>query len=214
MKSLVFKLTLAFLLVGLTGAVLVAFFVRQRTRREFDRLIVDQNQQALLTNLTRYYQVYGSWEGVEAVFLPQRAEILPPPETQPRWEVRRSLFTITDAGGVVVFGGGPDHLGKPLSSSDLKKGEPLTVDGKTVGWLVFTPAIDRWQAGTPEGDFLTSVNQATLLSALAAVLVALVLGGILAYTLTRSLRELTAATQALARGELGHQVKVRSQDEL
>jgi len=46
------------------------------------------------------------------------------------------------------------------------------------------------------------------------VLVALVLGGILAYTLTRSLRELTAATQALARGELGHQVKVRSQDEL
>ena len=214
MRSLVIKLTLAFLLVGLTGAVLVAFFVRQRTQREFDRLIVDQNQQVLLTNLTRYYQVYRSWNGVETVFRPGSLETFPPPESQPRWEVRRSLFTIADDRGVVVFGGGPDHLGKPLSSGDLKKGEPLTVDGQTVGWLLFTPALDRWQAGTPEGNFLVSVNQATLLSALAATLVALVLGGILAYTMTRSLRELTAATQALARGELGHQVKVRSQDEL
>jgi two-component system sensor histidine kinase BaeS len=42
----------------------------------------------------------------------------------------------------------------------------------------------------------------------------MILGGILAYTMTRSLRELTAATQQLAKGKLGHVVKVRSRDEL
>jgi signal transduction histidine kinase len=128
--------------------------------------------------------------------------------------VRRALFTIADASGVIVAGGRHEDLGKTVPSGDLKQGEPLLVDGETVGWLLFTPALDRWQPGTPEGNFLTSVSQATLYSAIAATLVALLLGGFLAYTLTRSLRELTAATQALAKGELGHQVKVRSHDEL
>ncbi len=48
MRSLSVKLTLAFLLVGLTGAVLVAFLIRRSTLREFDRLVLDQNQQALV----------------------------------------------------------------------------------------------------------------------------------------------------------------------
>jgi signal transduction histidine kinase len=91
---------------------------------------------------------------------------------------------------------------------------PLEVDGETIGWLVFTPAIDHWLPGTPEGNFLRAVNQATLLSAVAATGFALVLGSILAYTLTRSLRELTAATKEVAKGKLGYQVQVRSRDEL
>ncbi len=47
-----------------------------------------------------------------------------------------------------------------------------------------------------------------------AVLLALALGGLLAFSLTRSLRELTEATVEIARGKLGKQVKVRSRDEL
>jgi signal transduction histidine kinase len=90
----------------------------------------------------------------------------------------------------------------------------LIINKQTVGWLLFTPGYDRWNPGTPEGRFLQNVNQATFYSAIGAALIALFLGGILAYTLTRSLRELTAATKLLAKGELGHQVKVRSQDEL
>ncbi len=214
MRSLASKLTLAFLLVGLTGAILVAFFVRQRTQREFDRLILDQNQQTLVDNITHYYQVNRSWEGVESIFRPQGSSPAPNPNFEPRWEVRRTLFTIANTQGVVVAGGKREDLGRVISQSDLKKGEPLIVDGETVGWLLFNPALDRWRADTPEGNFLLNVGQATLYSAIAATLVALLLGGFLAYNLTRSLRELTVATQALAKGELGQQVKVRSQDEL
>jgi signal transduction histidine kinase len=72
----------------------------------------------------------------------------------------------------------------------------------------------NWLATTPEGRFLRTVTLASLFSALVAVALALALGGLLAVTLTRSLRELTEATIEIARGKLGRQVKVRSNDEL
>jgi two-component system sensor histidine kinase BaeS len=217
-RSLAVKLTLAFLLVGLIGAVLVAVLVRRRTQNEFDRLIQDQNQQVLVNVLTRYYQRFGSWEGVERVFRPQTnpAEALSPfQEPGSRWETRRALFAIADQSGTLVFGGSPGDTGRRLNQSILKNSLPLTDEsGETIGWLLFTPALDRWRPGTPEGNFLLNVNRATLLSALAATGIALLLGGVLAFSLTRSLREMTAATQALAEGKLGRQVPVRSKDEL
>ena len=48
MRSLATKLTLAFLFVGLIGAVLVAVLVRQFTQRQFGQLVLDQNQQVLI----------------------------------------------------------------------------------------------------------------------------------------------------------------------
>ncbi len=214
MRSLALKLTLAFLLVGLTGAVLVAVFLSYRTQRELDRLVLDQNQQTLITNLTRYYQANGSWRGLEAAFRSQEDAGPAFRNPNPRLEALRALFVITDPEGKVVFGGRPGLAGRKLSNRELRSGVPLEVDGETIGWLVFTPAIDRWLPGTPEGNFLRAVNQATLLSAVAATGFALVLGSILAYTLTRSLRELTAATKEVAKGKLGYQVQVRSRDEL
>ena len=214
MRSLSLKLTLAFLLVGLTGAFLVAGFVRYRTQREFDRLVLDQNQQVLIANLTAYYAANGSWVGLEAAFRPGQGGQTPFRAGDLRWEMRRGLFLIADADGVVVTGGRPELSGQKLNSRDLKKGIPIQSDGQTIGWLIFLPSIARWEPGSPEGNFLLSVNQATLFSALGATGIALIMGGILAYTLTRSLRELTAATKVLAKGELGYQVKVRSRDEL
>jgi signal transduction histidine kinase len=53
-----------------------------------------------------------------------------------------------------------------------------------------------------------------LYAALGATLIALPLGLLLARTLTRPLRELTAASRAMAQGDLEQSVTVRSQDEL
>jgi signal transduction histidine kinase len=213
MRSLAVKLTVAFLVVGLTGAMLVALLVRRYTQREFDRLILDQNQQALVTYLTRYYQINGNWQGVDTIFRTPTENAFPRgPES--RWEIRRNLFSIADANGMIVLGSDPGLQGKKLRNSDLKNGVPLEVDNKTVGWLLFTPALDRWRPDTPEGNFLLGVNRAIFLSALIATAIAVLLGGILAYTMTRSLRELTHATNQLADGKLGYQVEVRSQDEI
>jgi signal transduction histidine kinase len=229
MRSLALKLTLSFLLVGLIGAVVVSILVQLRTRRAFNSFLKDQYETSLVVDLTGYFQENGSWQGVATMFLsgdgaPQAdfgstgspGEAGSPGNFGPggAWDPRRALFTIADAGGVVIFGGGPADQGRVLGQSDLDNGIPLEVDGTTVGWLISTPVLDRWNPRTPEGGFLQDVNQALLWSALIATAIALILGGVLAYTLTRSVRELTAATKELAGGQFGHQVQVRSKDEL
>lgn len=63
-------------------------------------------------------------------------------------------------------------------------------------------------------DFIRRISEAALVSAGIAALTALGVGVILARTLTRPVRELTAATKTMAAGNLGQQVAVRSNDEI
>jgi len=212
MRSLAVKFTLAFLFVGLVGSVVLAITVQLRTRQAFDRFIIDQNQQIFITNLVQYYQKFGTWDGIEKSF----PIALRPAESglENRNDLRRNLFSLTDAEGRVLFGRMPMETNGVIAPRDLRKGQPIEVDGQIVGWLLFNPALDRWRPGSPEGRFLSGVNSAIRFSVITASAIALVLGGILAYSLTRSLRELTAATSELAKGKLGLQVEVRSKDEL
>ena len=69
-RSLTFKLALAFLFVGVIGAVLVAVIVQYRTRDAFNQFIFTQEQQSLAKNLEQYYQDNGSWQGVGAYLQP------------------------------------------------------------------------------------------------------------------------------------------------
>lgn len=214
MRSLAFKLTLAFLLVGLVGAVLVAFMVRTQTQRQFSQLVMDQNQQVLIESLTQFYATNGSWQGVENIFRPQQANFQQAQNPNEPFEERRSIFALADKEGKLVFGAGPGIKDESFSPADLRKGVSIEVAGQTVGTLIFLPSLNRWDRGTPEGNFLTEVSFASLRSAIIASVLALLLGGILAYTMTRSIRELTTATTVIAQGKLGHQVKVRSKDEI
>jgi signal transduction histidine kinase len=204
MRSLAVKLTLAFLIVGITGALLVAFFVGQRTQREFDRFLLDRYQTDLIDDLSAYYEQTGSWGGIAGVM----AE---------RWRMgpRRGVpITLLDQEQRVVFS--RTHAkGEQLSSQDTKQELAVTVDGETVGWLLFDlPDPRRPPPDAPELGFLQRVRQAILFGALGAAAVALLLGIVLARTLTHPLSELTAATRALAGGALGQQVAIRSNDEL
>jgi signal transduction histidine kinase len=213
---------LAFLVVAVTGVLLITIVVRFYTQRAFNQLVMDQNRQVLLSTLIRYYQLFGTWQNVESVFRSgAQNPLIPTGEEntnrlfEGRWEARRDLFIIADQNGVIVFGG--ENLKKrisQLSNNVLRSGIPITVGEKTVGWLIFSPAVERWIGGTPEGDFLIGVQRAIWISAILACGIALLLGSFLAHTMTRSLRELTEATIEIARGKLGMQVKVRSNDEL
>jgi two-component system sensor histidine kinase BaeS len=220
-RSLTFKLTLAFLCVGLIGAVLSAFLIQQRTQTEFGQFLFDQNSADLATTLAQYYQESGNWDNVATV-MPQwlnnrstwgshppsnssPSDTTPPP-------VRRVFYFVVDQSGTIVYGS-PDRIGQP-APSDYQKGLPIEADGKNVGWLVSARPDTPWGNESPEGIFLASVNRVSLISAIISVLIALVLGAFLARTLTRPIRELTTATQVIAQGDLGVQVEVRSKDEL
>jgi signal transduction histidine kinase len=214
MRSLAFKLTLAFLLVGLTGAVLVAMIVRQRTRSAFDQFILNRERQELVNGLVEYYQARGSWEGVDdylqaLISAPQRF-------FDNRRDPRRNWarFILVGPDRTIILSSLPEQVGKRVAGDDLDEAIPLRVDDQTAGWLLLAPFPRQWIPNSPEALFLRNVNRATLLSALVATALALTLGSLLAYTLTRSLRELTEATVQIARGKFGMQVKIRSNDEL
>jgi signal transduction histidine kinase len=216
MGSLSTKLTLAFMAVGLVGAILVAVIVGQRTRAAFEGFIQNQEQEVLANNLERYYALNGSWEGVAEALRRLAAGGPGPGQGGGRRSFERywDLFTLVGADRSVIFSGRPANIGRTVSERDLAQAEPLVVDGETVGWLVREPVTSAWLRNSPEGMFLQQVNRAALISALIAAALALLLGGFLAFTLTRSLREIKEAAEEIARGKLGTQVQVRSKDEL
>jgi signal transduction histidine kinase len=218
-RTLTFKLLLAFLVVAVTGVVLAALFARWVTYREFDRLVLNQAQDNFVSEAVTFYEANGSWQGVRAFFglrapvgrLSPPAGQAPPEQALPVQQPPY-VFALIDTEGRVVLPAGPYRLGETVADDLLADGVPIEVDGQVVGTALATgdpPALS-----VQEQRYLDRTNLASLYAALAAVLVALVLGIFLARTLTRPVRELTAATRAMAQGALKQQVPVRSQDEL
>jgi signal transduction histidine kinase len=214
LRSLAVKLTLAFLLVGLTGSILVAVIIQQRTRVAFNTFIMNQEQQTLADNLVVYYQTKGSWTGVGNEVLTLQTTMPQPPRGGPDTRQGRAPFTLVGPDQIVVYSNQPNEIGDKLTKNQLTGAINLQSNGQSIGWLVLAPATRNFNPNTPEGNFLRNVNSATLLSAIVAILLAFALGGLLAFTMTRSLRELTEATIEIAKGRFGKQVKVRSKDEI
>ncbi|MCA9933292.1 MAG: HAMP domain-containing histidine kinase [Ardenticatenaceae bacterium] len=211
-RSLTLKLTLAFLFVGLSGAAFMALLVQYRTQTEFERFVLDNSQQALLDNLRIYYETFDSWEGVDYWYFHENGQRFAHNGGHPL------PFTLLDNTQIVVLPGPEYQQNQLIDHLDVKQWIPLDVDGATVGYLHFT-TFERGDVpvplpASPEEDFLSRINTAVGLSALGATAVALLLGALLARTLTRPIHQLTAATQIVAKGELGHQVEVKARDEL
>src|SRR3990172_3388574 len=210
MRSLALKITLAFLLVSLAGIVLVAIFTGRATAAEFGHFMMAQDQDFLSAELADYYQVQSGWTGVERVLRGG-----PPGMGNGAMHgmVMGGGAALVDTQGNVVVAGGGYFPGERLAPSQLATGIAILVDGQRVGTLI--PAGNTLrplsQAGT---EFLLRVNRALSLAAIGAAALAIILGAALARALTRPLTELKAATRALAAGQLGQQVNVRSRDEL
>jgi signal transduction histidine kinase len=222
-RSLAFKLVLAFLLVGLTGAALSAFFAWWTTLRDFNRLVLEQVQSDFVAEAAAYFQVHGSWQGAWEAF--RRLEDAPapaalrdnqqPPAAQNRaaQEIRSTyVFALADPQGRVVLPAGPFRLGDQVAADKLAQGIEVIVRGQVAGIALLTGQAPELSAR--EREYLARTTRSSFYAALAATLVALVLGAFLARTLTLPVRELTAATKVLAGGVVRQQVPVRSRDEL
>ena len=207
MRSLTWKLTLAFLIVGLTGAILVAAIVGIRTRSEFDRFLSTRDQSVVQDSLETYYASHGNWEGVRDML-----------RSTPPLDFYSRDMVLADANRVIVVGNRGTPVGEALRPDDVDLSTTLVVNGQTVGYLRFVAPSPR--AGgdptrpPPDAVFLDRVSWATGVSAGVAAFLALLLGSLLARTLTRPLRELTEATRSMASGNFDQRVTVRSADEI
>ncbi len=212
MRSLTLKLALAFLAVGLAGVVLVAVIVRRQTMLEFDRFIIDQYQAEVIARAGDYYVETGEWTGVESVLRGRRG----PGGGGPGGG--RPVILTSASGEVVAttaddeYQGNVNYAGGTTASTDPL---PIEVDGTIVGYVRFLDMGETQDLReTAEAAFLDRMSRAILISAIGAGLLALVLGAALASTISRPVRELTDGTKALAAGDLGHQVPVRTADEI
>jgi len=218
-RSLFIKLTLALLAVGLTGAVSVALFAGRATTVALRGFALEQSRENFVTHVTGYYRLNRSWEGAWEFFRrqapppppgppdPNRRE--PPPPPPQRLPPPHGLVA---AEGYVIIPAPPYRLGQRLSPQELAAGIPIIIEGQMVGIVVTSPEI--YIRNPQEAIYLRRIYQALGWGTAGATLAALLLGLVLVHPLTRPLRELIKATQAVARGELGQQVPIRSKDEL
>ncbi len=209
MRSITLKLVLAFIAISLLSTVLVVLFTRWRSREEFRSFLIDQNRPGVVVAFSNYYRQHGSWEGVANSLA--IAEQPAPATGAPQFQ--HGPFTLVDSStDRVVLAGEGYRLGGAIPPSDVSNAIPIQSGNRTVGFLLINRPVYRIPA--PGSAFLDRINLQILVGALVAIGLALLLAIILSRTLTRPIRELTFATQAVASGSPAHQVPVRSRDEL
>ncbi len=224
LKSLYWKLTLAFMLVAFTTAALVALFIRLTSADRLLQLIMDQQRSSLEQALSVYYASNGSWDGVDKSWQQIQIRSNPTPvgpssdrppldNTTPGEHGRGNLLGLADEQGTVIVAIDPSYpSGSTLPPEVLKAGILVMVGGKQVGTILMARQATGFNP--QETLFLQRTNQALLFAILGALVVALVMGILLARTLTGPLQALTQAAQSITRGQLEQQVKVRSNDEI
>jgi two-component system sensor histidine kinase BaeS len=207
MRSITLKLIFSFLCISLVSVLLIVLFARYTTSQEFRRFTETNDRSNLMETLEDYYLANGSWEGIERAELFRRYPA--PSEKHPRPE---NGLIVTDPSGTVIRPGPSYRVGDTVPADQIQRGAPIQVDGKTVGYLIFSPP--PFDQNSPERDFLNRTEQFLIYSALGATAIALLLGILFSRTLTSPIRELTRATHAMSEGDLSQQVPVRSNDEL
>ncbi len=220
MHSLRAKFLVAFILVALVGVGAVALVANRVTQREFT-LYVSQGgkmrAQRLAVELADYYAQTGSWDGVEAL-LGQSSSVRGGPgygrgpSMHPMiTEAERALIVGID-GRIVVDSQGA-LVGQKLGSAELVNGAPIVVGGQTVGTLLISSEDLSGQTALDQ-QFLGAVQRAVFLAGLSASIVAIIAAVWLSRHLIAPLRQLTAASEAMAQGDLSQRVQVHSGDEV
>lgn len=102
-------------------------------------------------------------------------------------------------------------VGTRLQADDIARGTPITLQGEQIGTIIVTPFNSP---STPAGDFLRSVGNSVLWAGIAAGIVALLMGSLLFFQITRPLRSLSAAAQSIAKGDLNQRAWSDNQDEV
>lgn len=219
--SLTSKLILAFIIVSVTAAGIVAAFLHLSSPDRLNQLIFEQSLAEFKEAVVEYYNQNGSLDNV-GYYLISSGVVPLPIEGGPEQQIgngftvrfdRRRVFVLTNPDGIILFANLPwANIGLRASQELLDAGESIVVDGQKIGVIIYQSEAFTL---TPEEEaYLRRTNRAVLLAGAGGVLAALLAGIWLARSLTRPLRDLTAAADRMASGELEQVVTVRSGDEI
>lgn len=189
----------------------MAFFVQRETEKAFERYTQIDIQNRFIINVTDFYRSTGSWRGIEAAsqfgigaFHPLEAPTPHKPPDPP--------YFLVDTKRKVLIPTTKYPHGTTVPASLLTAGKPILVRGTFVGTAL--PTGTMLPLRPEDRDYLARIRNALFYATGVSVVVAWILGALLAGRLTKPLRLLTQATRQLSSGELGTQVEVRSNDEV
>ncbi len=219
MSSLFWKGMVTFLVVIVAAVGTVAVLTGRATESAFRHYALTRSGlwEGLTTQLAEYYEARGSWAGIQEVLAvgPDRGKHVRGRDVGPRDPSLSTIgFRVVDAQGRVVA----DTEGPPqgtTSQAGLVDTVPIEVEGEVVGYLV--PALRNrpaWPLDTAQTAFLSRVRTTLWIGAAAALAIASIVGGLLFRSITAPLLELTAASEAIAQGDLAARADVRGQDEV
>lgn len=120
-------------------------------------------------------------------------------------------FLLLDVSDHVVIPNGPYHHGDLVHDEDRKVLMPVMVEGAQVGSM--SPQGQISYSAT-DLDYIDAMRSSLLIGCAAATVLALALGIGMGAALSRPLRRLTVAIQAMELGTLGQLVEVTSNDEV
>ncbi|HCR48370.1 MAG TPA: hypothetical protein DIW24_01995, partial [Bacteroidetes bacterium] len=163
------------------------------------------------TNVADFYRSTGSWRGIEAASQFGAGAPHPLDPSTPHQPPDPPYFLI-DTKRQVLIPTTKYPLGSTVPASLLTSGKPILVRGSFVGTALPTGVILPLR---PEDhDYLARIRNALIYATGVSVVVAWMLGALLAGRMTKPLRLLTQATRQLSSGELGTQVEVHANDEV
>ena len=221
-RSLWFKLMGAFALVILVGVAIVMYATLRTTTGQFELYINQQGQnwaQGLVPGVADYYARTGSWKNVQS--------ILSNPSSNVTGGMMGGMMAgqmmggdmltmmghrlvLADASGTVVADTTNQLMGLRLPDNDLAHGTPVVVNGRQVGTLLVA-TLDV--PSSPINQFRRSVSMSVLISGGIAGVIALLMGSLLFFQVTRPMRRLSQAAQNIAAGDLSQRVPT-SDDEV
>ena len=237
--SLWTRLMGVFLGVIVVGVVVMIISVRLSTADQLRRRVLSDDvaqANALAPLLSSFYSQQGNWNGVEAFLAsaptatsatPSTGGMMGPgmmgPGMMGNWQqwvqVARTTgptaerVVLLDASGKVIADTGRASTGEIHLPEHLKNGVPITLNRQSVGTILVGSMIEPVLNPADE-DFLNSVNFSILITSLVVGLLALIFGSLLFRQITSPLRALSQSAEAIAGGELGQRVEVRSEDEI
>lgn len=218
MPSLFTRGMLAFLVVILVAVGSVALLTGRVTETAFRRYALTRSGmwEELTERLGSYYRERGSWEGIQDALVTLHAQGSRVRNREVGVPVAPPVvdFRIADVDGQVVADTRGVARGT-LSHSNLEDGVSIEADENVVGYLL--PALGgrpAWPLDAAQSAFVSRVRRTIWVGAAAALTVALILGGLLFRSITAPLRELTAASEAIARGNLSARADIGGRDEV
>jgi signal transduction histidine kinase len=202
-RSILLKLILLFWAVSISGIVIIALLAGRVSSQEFNRFANEAEYRDLIDNLARYYGEHGNFSG--AGYLLDEAQ-------QKAQNGQAREFLVIDPKGNILLSL-VERLPPGRPSPDLINfGFPITVKNDVVARLI--PMRPPRSFSDIVGQNIQRINTALFLGVLAVTVLSLLFGWLMARNILHPLRELNAATQSIAQGDLEKQVTISTRDEI